>query len=131
MAAGLVRAEFDVESLDPNRRAGIERSGDVVTVIRTSSEKPELLGRPVSSTLRGEIKDLIDVNLFAGVRMELYQPKVASAEELAEEMGRIMQAYAASATQSEHFVARVISVPRINRLLVISHSEAAWGYAMR
>ena len=78
-----------------------------------------------------EIKDLIDVNLFAGVRMELYQPKVASAEELADEMGRIMQAYAASATQSENFVARFISVPRINRLLVISHSEAAWTYAMR
>jgi len=78
-----------------------------------------------------EIKDLIDVNLFAGVRMELYQPKVASAEELADEMGRIMQAYAASATQSENFVARFISVPRINRLLVISHSEAAWAYAMK
>ena len=78
-----------------------------------------------------EIKDLIDVNVFAGVRMELYQPKVASAEELAEEMGRIMQAYGASATQSENFVAQFIPIPRINRLLVISHSEAAWTYAMR
>jgi general secretion pathway protein D len=78
-----------------------------------------------------EIKDLIDVNVFAGVRMELYQPKVASAEELADEMGRIMQAYAASTTQSENFVAQFIPVPRINRLLVISHSEAAWSYAMR
>jgi len=78
-----------------------------------------------------EIKDLIDVNVFAGVRMELYQPKVASAEELAEEMGRIMQAYAASTAQSENFVAQFIPVPRINRLLVISHSEAAWTYAMR
>ncbi len=78
-----------------------------------------------------EIKDLIDVNVFAGVRMELYQPKVGSAEELAEEMGRIMQAYAASAPQSESFVARFIPVPRINRLLVLSHSEAAWSYAMK
>ena len=78
-----------------------------------------------------EIKDLIDVNVFAGVRMELYQPKVASAEELADEMDRIMQAYAASATQSENFVGRFIPIPRINRLLVISHSEAAWTYAMR
>lgn len=64
-------------------------------------------------------------NVFAGVRMELYQPKVGSAEELAEEMGRIMQAYAASAPQSESFVARFIPIPRINRLLVLSHSEAA------
>ena len=78
-----------------------------------------------------EIKDLIDVNVFAGVRMELYQPKVASAEELAEEMGRIMQAYGASATQQESYVAQFVSVPRINRLLVISHSEAAWEYAKR
>ena len=30
-----------------------------------------------------EIADLIDVQVFAGTRMEIYQPKVASAEELA------------------------------------------------
>jgi len=29
------------------------------------------------------------------------------------------------------FVARFIPVPRINRLLVLSHSEAAWSYAMK
>lgn len=78
-----------------------------------------------------EIKDLIDVNVFAGTRMELYQPKVASAEELANEMTKIMQAYASSATQAEGFAAQFIAIPRINQLLVISHSEAAWAYAKR
>jgi len=76
-----------------------------------------------------EIKELIDVNVFAGVRMELYQTKAASAEDLALEMEKIMQAYAASVPQAETFVARFIPVPRINRLLVIAHSEAAWTYA--
>ena len=34
-----------------------------------------------------EIADLIDVQVFAGTRMELYQPKIASADELAQEIG--------------------------------------------
>lgn len=78
-----------------------------------------------------EIRDLIDIQVFAGVRMEIYQPKVASAEELAEEMTRIMQAYASSAAQAEGFAAQFLPVPRINQLLVISHSEAAWTYVKR
>ncbi len=39
-----------------------------------------------------EIKDLVDVNVFAGARMELYQPKVASSDELAEKMKRLAEA---------------------------------------
>ena len=78
-----------------------------------------------------EIKELIDVNVFTGVRMEIYQPKITTAEELAEEMTKIMQAYASSAIQEEGFAARFIPIPRINRLLVISHSEAAWTYVKR
>ncbi|MGH7834438.1 MAG: secretin N-terminal domain-containing protein, partial [Candidatus Binatia bacterium] len=78
-----------------------------------------------------EIKDLIDVNVFAGARMEVYQPKVASAEELATEMTKIMQAYGSSLTQPEGFAAQFIPIPRINQLLVISYSEAAWTYAKR
>ena len=78
-----------------------------------------------------EIRDLIDVNVFAGVRLELYQPKVASAEELATEMTKIMQAYASSAAQAEGFAAQFLPIPRINQLLVISHSEAAWTYVKR
>lgn len=78
-----------------------------------------------------EIRDLIDVNVFAGTRMEIYEPKVASADELAVEMTKIMQAYASSAAQAEGFVAQFIPIPRINQLLVISYSEAAWTYAKR
>ncbi|MGH7823868.1 MAG: type II secretion system secretin GspD [Candidatus Binatia bacterium] len=78
-----------------------------------------------------EIADLIDVQVFAGSRMEIYQPKIASAEELAAEMTKIMQSFAASAPQVETFTAQFIPIPRINQLLVISHSDAAWTYAKR
>ncbi|MGH7795853.1 MAG: type II secretion system secretin GspD [Candidatus Binatia bacterium] len=78
-----------------------------------------------------EIADLVDVQVFAGTRMEVYQPKVASAEELAQELTKIMQSFAASAPQAESFTAQFIALPRINQLLVISHSEAAWTYAKR
>jgi general secretion pathway protein D len=78
-----------------------------------------------------EIADLIDVQVFAGTRMEIYQPKVASAEELGQELTKVMQSFAASAPQSESFAAEFIALPRINQLLVISHSEAAWTYARR
>src|SRR5262245_1280790 len=78
-----------------------------------------------------EIADLIDVQVFAGTRMEIYQPKVASAEELATEMTKVMQAYASSVPQPESFTAQFLARPRINQLLVISHSEAAWTYAKR
>jgi general secretion pathway protein D len=78
-----------------------------------------------------EIAELIDVQVFAGTRMEIYQPKVASAEELAQEMIKIMQSFAASVPQPESFTAQFIPLPRINQLLIISHSEAAWSYAKR
>ena len=78
-----------------------------------------------------EIADLVDVQVFAGTRMEIYQPKVASADELSQEMTKIMQSFAASAPQSDNFTAQFIPIPRINQLLVISYSEAAWTYAKR
>ncbi|MBI2985833.1 MAG: type II secretion system secretin GspD [Deltaproteobacteria bacterium] len=78
-----------------------------------------------------EIRDLIDVSTLTGTRMEIYQPKVASAEELAAEMAKIMQIYASSAAQAEGFAAQFLPIPRINQLLVISHSDAAWTYAKR
>src|SRR5262245_19016974 len=67
-----------------------------------------------------EIADLIDVQVFAGTRMEIYQPKVASAEELATEMTKVMQAYASSVPQPESFTAQFLALPRINQLMVIS-----------
>ena len=78
-----------------------------------------------------EIAEMIDVQVFAGTRMEIYQPKVASAEELAQEMTKVMQSFASSVPQADSFAAQFIALPRINQLLVISHSEAAWTYAKR
>ena len=78
-----------------------------------------------------EIADMIDVQVFAGTRMEIYQPKVASADELGQEMTKLMQSFSSSAPQAENFAAEFIPLPRINQLLVISHSEAAWTYAKR
>ncbi len=78
-----------------------------------------------------EIAEMIDVQVFAGTRMEIYQPKVASAEELSQEMTKVMQSFSSSAPQAENFAAEFIPLPRINQLLVISHSEAAWTYAKR
>ncbi len=78
-----------------------------------------------------EIADMIDIQVFAGTRMEVYRPKVASAEELAAEMTKVMQHYAASSPQPENFAAQFVPLPRINQLLVISHSDAAWTYAQR
>jgi len=78
-----------------------------------------------------EIADMIDVQVFAGTRMEIYQPKVASAEELAQELTKVMQSFASSAPQAENFAAELIALPRINQLLVIGHSEAAWTYVKR
>jgi general secretion pathway protein D len=78
-----------------------------------------------------EIADMIDVQVFAGTRMEIYQPKIASAEELAQEMTKVMQTFASSAAQPDSFTAQFIALPRINNLLVIAHSEAAWTYARR
>jgi general secretion pathway protein D len=78
-----------------------------------------------------EIRDVIDVQTFVGTRTEIYQPKVASAEELATEMTKVMQSYASSAVQSEGFAAQFMPIPRINQLLVIADSEAAWTYVRR
>ncbi|MGH7766145.1 MAG: secretin N-terminal domain-containing protein, partial [Candidatus Binatia bacterium] len=78
-----------------------------------------------------EIRDVIDVQTFVGTRTEIYQPKVASAEELATEMTKVMQSYASSAAQAEGFAAQFMPIPRINQLLVIADSEAAWTYVRR
>jgi len=78
-----------------------------------------------------EIVDMIDVQTFVGTRTEIYQPKIASADELAAEMTKIMQSYASSTAQTEGFAAQFISIPRINQLMVIADSESAWTYVRR
>ncbi len=78
-----------------------------------------------------EIRDMIDVQTFVGTRTEIYQPKIASADDLQAEMTKVMQAYASSASQAEGFAAQFLSIPRINQLLVIADSESAWTYVKR
>ena len=90
-----------------------------------------VMDTPLNIQRLAEIADLIDVQVFAGTRMEIYQPKIASAEELSQEMTKVMQSFSASSPQSESFAAQFIPLPRINQLLVIAHSEAAWTYAKR
>ena len=88
-----------------------------------------VMDTPLNIQRLAEIADLIDVQVFAGTRMEIYQPRIASAEELSQEMTKVMQSFSASSPQSESFAAQFIPLPRINQLLVIAHSEAAWTYA--
>ena len=75
-----------------------------------------------------EIMTLIDHRAFAGARMEMYEPKAAPASVLAREMAAAMRLSAASEAQEEDFAARFLPLPRINRLLVIAYSEAAWNH---
>jgi len=75
-----------------------------------------------------EIKALIDVEAFSGARMELYTPRAAAAGDLAREMSAAMALSGASAGQGEPFAARFLPLPRIDRLLVIAYSDAAWNY---
>ena len=75
-----------------------------------------------------EIKALIDVEAFSGVRMELYRPRAAAAGDLAREMSAAMALSGASEGQGEPFAARFLPLPRIDQLLVIAYSDAAWNY---
>ena len=78
-----------------------------------------------------EIKALIDVEAFAGTRMQLYKPKAATAHDLAREMSATMNFSAASPAREGTFAARFLPLPRINQLLVIAYSDAAWNYVKR
>ena len=73
-----------------------------------------------------EIGALLDAEAFAGTRMELYRPRAASARDLARELSAAMRFSAGPAQSAEPLGARFLPLPRINRLLVIAYSEAAW-----
>ncbi len=75
-----------------------------------------------------EIRALIDVEAFSGTRMELYRPRAAAAGDLAREMSAAMALSGASAAEGEPFAARFLPLPRIDQLLVIAYSDAAWNY---
>jgi type II secretory pathway component GspD/PulD (secretin) len=74
-----------------------------------------------------EIKNLIDDPAFAGTRIDIFQPKTASAEELAADMTELARAYFSPAAFSIGF----IPLPGINQILVVTPSEEAWSNAHR
>ncbi len=78
-----------------------------------------------------EIMELIDVEVFAGTRMDLYEPRAARAQDLARELSAAMRLFAAAEMQGDAFAARFLPLPRINRLLVVAYSEAARRYVQR
>ena len=90
-----------------------------------------LVDLPSNIRRLSEIRDLIDVEVFAGTRMDLYKPRAATARDLAAEMSAALRLFAASTPQEDHFAARFLPLPRINQLLVIAYSEAAWNYVQR
>ncbi len=78
-----------------------------------------------------EIMELIDVEVFAGARMELYEPRAAEARDLARELSAAMRLFAAADGQGDAFAARFLPLPRINQVLVIAYSDVAWRYVRR
>lgn len=74
-----------------------------------------------------EIKNLIDDPAFAGARLDLFQPKTASADELAADMTELARAYVSSAAFSVGFV----PLPGANQILVVSPNENGWSEARR
>jgi type II secretory pathway component GspD/PulD (secretin) len=74
-----------------------------------------------------EIKNLIDDPVFAGARIDLFQPKTASADELAADMNELMRAYVSPAA----FSVGLVPLPGVNQILIVSPSENAWSEARR
>lgn len=76
-----------------------------------------------------EIQALLDVRPFVGVRLEIYQTKAASAEELAAEMTKITEAYGPSTAAEDELAIHFLPIPGSDQLLIISrYSEATWGF---
>ena len=73
-----------------------------------------------------EIRDLIDVPGFAGARLDVFQPKTASADELSAQMNELLrnQVLPASGT----FFVGLVPLPGINQILAISDGERAWNF---
>jgi type II secretory pathway component GspD/PulD (secretin) len=75
------------------------------------------------------IKELIDAPVFVAVRSEIFEPKTASAEELAAGMIEVMRSYILSTARSDAALVEVIPFPRTNQLLAVSTNETAWNDA--
>jgi type II secretory pathway component GspD/PulD (secretin) len=74
-----------------------------------------------------EIKGILDDPALAGKRMDFFQMKTASAEELAAQMTELGRAQFFPAALSAEF----IPLPASNQLLTLSRNEAAWTDARK
>lgn len=78
-----------------------------------------------------EIKEAIDVPAFAGARLEIFQPRAASAEELAAALTEIMRSQLSSGAPQGDLLIEFIPLPRNNQLLVITRDPTALTEARR
>ena len=76
-----------------------------------------------------EIKELIDSPVFAGARLDPFEPKKASAEELAAAMSELTRTYLFSVQRDEAAPVEFIPFPRTNHILIVIRSENAWTQA--
>ncbi|MDE0213987.1 MAG: hypothetical protein OXN22_07925, partial [Deltaproteobacteria bacterium] len=66
-----------------------------------------------------EIMELIDVEVFAGTRMDLYEPRAAAARDLARELSAAMRRLAPPAKQSDGLAAPFLPMPTIKNRRVV------------
>jgi len=86
-----------------------------------------IVDTPENNRRLNEIKDALDVPAFANARLNAYQPRGLSGEELAREINELQQnGLLSSAGPSGIYVA---ALPGSNVLLAICRDEAAWSAA--
>jgi len=73
-----------------------------------------------------EIKELIDAPAFAGARLEIFEPKRASAEELAAAMTELTRTYLFPVQRDQAVPVELIPLPRANQIFAVAQSESAW-----
>ncbi len=104
--------------LSPGGAVLEQPGGKALTLVDTPSNLEQLVA----------IKDLLDAPALAAARLEIFEPKVASAEELAAGMTEVTR-YILAAGASGASPAEFIPYPRTNQLLVAAAGEPAWNQA--
>jgi type II secretory pathway component GspD/PulD (secretin) len=86
-----------------------------------------IVDTPENNRRLNEIKDALDVPAFANARLNAYQPRGLSGEELAREINELQRnGFLSSAGPSGIYLA---ALPGSNVLLAISRNEEAWSAA--
>ncbi|HEX9445284.1 MAG TPA: hypothetical protein VGA73_14265, partial [Candidatus Binatia bacterium] len=73
-----------------------------------------------------EIKELIDVPEFAGARLDVFQPKRASADELSAQMTELLKNQVLPAPGP--FFVGLAALAGVNQILAVSDGERAWNF---